>query len=345
MTHDNEHFTQGVSEQLSSIKRFYILSGGRSTVQTVQTLQRYYAPEGDAHQSLEPSGEDSYSDAACQPFTAQETPERVLQLVGREHNVKTTSLKTRSRTSHPVVRRMAMIAAVAFVTMLVGSMLAVFQLARHASTTGNQHGHGTTNGATQNVDAGEIYAQANDVLYRLNPTTYKPLWSFQMHPIYGSGYDRLPGRPSRVCYYFWGTGTDGYYYYALNTSDGSLRWRFKLPDGSSLLSSGNQLIVHGVVYISEQSLTKGYSLVIALDASTGHQLWQRRYNNTGIDLGEKHSTDYATGLQLKATSNGMLYATSSTRKNGKATFSLYALSGKDGAVVWQKYQCDDRGGG
>lgn len=333
---DNKGFTpEHIDEQIEQLQSTPTISAyAPKGAQTVQTLHRYYAPQADAGSSLERVWQRFEERRAVRHEDEEKTPKPVLRLVRSEHEVSLKPLQRYPKHVNQVARRLGMIAAVVFVTILVGSMLAVFQLARHASTTGSPSGSSKMTPA--NVDSGEIYASADDVLYRLNPATYQPIWSFPMHPIGGYGYAQIAGQAVNHIYYFWGTDTDSYYYYALNTSNGSLRWRFKLPDGNELMFSGQQLIDHGVAYISEYSLTKGYSLVIALDASTGHQLWQQRYNNTGIDLGEKHSTDYATGLQLEAVSNGTLYAASSTRKNGKATFSLYALSGKDGSTVWQK---------
>lgn len=134
-------------------------------------------------------------------------------------------------------------------------------------------------------------------------------------------------------YYFLGTARDGYYYYALNAANGSLRWHFKV--GTAHLELTGQLLMHGSVYLSEASITDGYSMVIALDASTGKIQWQHRYNGTGIALGQKHSSDYATGLQLQAGTDQTLYSSSSTIKNGVATLMLSALSAKDGTSIWQ----------
>lgn len=330
MAHDNgERFTpESVDEQIEQYQRIQDASAREiPTVHTVQTLQRYYAANGNSQQSLERVWQRFAQQRAEIHAGRYETSERALQLVGREYKQKH---RTPSRATHPVTRRLTMIAAVVFVTLLVGSMLAVFQLARHASTTGR----GTTKGATQNLDAGEIYAQANGVLYRLNPTTDKPLWHVQADPT-PNAYDvQIAGKVVNHIYYYWTQDSDNVYYKALNTSDGSLRWQLKLPS-YNLLYFGYE-IVQGVFYYAETSLIAGNSKIIALDASTGHQLWQHQYNNTGIDLGLKNSTDGATGFRLEAATNGMLYAATSITKNGQGTLSLYGLSTRDGSVVWQK---------
>ncbi len=333
MAHDNNvRFTSdSIDEQIEQYQAAHDAPAREiSAVQTVQTLHRYYAPARDTHQSLERVWQRFAQHRASLQGARHTAPEAMHQLMEKGYDMQPASL--RSRPANAALHRVAMIAAVVFVTLLVGSMVAVFQLARHGNTTGSQPGSGTTT----NVDAGEIYATANEVVYRLDPATYKPLWHFQMHPLGGNNYTQYSGQAVNHIYYFLGTGTDSYYFYALNTADGTLRWRLRLPDSAQLGFTGNQLIVRGVVYLSEASITDGYSLVIALNASTGHIMWQHRYDNTGIALGEKHSTDFATGLQLEAATSSQLYGASSTIKNGKGTLSLFALSPKDGSVVWQR---------
>ncbi len=229
-----------------------------------------------------------------------------------------------------------MIAAVVFVTLLVGSAVAVFQLARQQhSSTGQTGSCVVADSTTGNTDQADIYALANNVVYRLDTTTHKPLWHFQMLPFSGYGYTEVPGEVVDGTYYIVGTDTDGYYFYALNTANGSMRWRFKLDHTPQLAITANPLIVNNRVYISEASISNGYSIFTALNASTGKTQWQQRYNGTGVATGQKHSRDFATGLQIQAATNEMIYATSSTIKNNAATLTLFAVNANNGSPIWQ----------
>ncbi len=229
-----------------------------------------------------------------------------------------------------------MMAAVVFLALLVGSMVAVFQLSHQGrSLTGQAGNCAITSSIQSNTAQANIYALVNNTVYRFSGTTHKQVWSFHMSPIGGSGYTEIPGKVVNGVYYILGTNTDGYYFYALNIDDGTVDWRFKLDDTPQLAITANPIIINGAIYISEASITNGYSILTALNASTGKMQWQRRYNDTGISSIQKQGGNFATGLQIQAATNEAIYATSLTIKNDVPTLSLFAINAADGSPIWQ----------
>ena len=136
--------------------------------------------------------------------------------------------------------------------------------------------------------------------------------------------------------YMLGTGSDGYYSYALNASDGSVRWRYKVQYQTSDLSLlGDQIVSNGAVYFSEVSAFNGYSMLTALDASRGTVLWQHRYNGTGTTI-PPHMVDESAGMFLQAASSTTLYGTTFTGLGSAVTTALYAINVRDGSLLWKK---------
>jgi outer membrane protein assembly factor BamB len=242
--------------------------------------------------------------------------------------------------------RFTMIAAVVFLMLLVGSAVAVFQLAREGRTGAGRQQTTTctvTSSAAPAADQPDVYALVDNTLYRFDPASHKTLWNFHMPPIYRGPYTGFHGQVINGIYYQVGTNTDGYYLYALNTANGRIRWRMRLGSVDNLavnsseylVMSGGPVIANGIVYVSEASTAGGYSEIIARNAATGNEIWQHQYTGTGTASGAKHNRDFTTGLQLQTAANGVLYANDFMRQHGTSTLTLFAISGTDGSIKWQ----------
>jgi outer membrane protein assembly factor BamB len=347
--HDSEYFIPDkVDEQIDSS-----LAGRPATQppdtfdrQLVQALQRHYGPVKDDSQPLarvwnrlaqhRSSLQSSQSEAASQN---QLLPNDMVQLPPkRSDHTKMVFSQTRPR--RPVLRRLNMIAAVVFAILLVGSVFAVYQLAHHRPVNGRPTPTSippTPNKYPTPANADQIYINVNHTIYRLDAASYKQLWSFPM-PV-PNGVENIGSQAQVIggVLYTLGTGSDGYYSYAINTADGSLRWRFKVHYQSQDLSlvGGDQLVANGRVYLSEASGVNGYTLITALDASTGMMLWKHRYDGTGI-LYYNHYIDAAAGLLLEGATGEALYGTTFTGQGDQAITTLFAISAKNGSLLWKK---------
>jgi outer membrane protein assembly factor BamB len=308
--------------------------------QTVQALQQYYAPNDENNPSLQrvwnrfvQSRE--LMETVTQKEPAKQRSARILPF----RRYSTPLARVNVDREHRSPSRIATIASIVFLAAVLGSAVVVFQAVRYGRTATTTHLASCTttrsNARVAPTHPTQMYTETEDTVYRLDPVTHRPLWRFSMHPVGGYGHVQAQGQVIHNVFYAFGSDTDGYYYYALNTSDGSLRWRFKLGDTSQLAVTGRQLVVNGVVYISQASIASGYSTITALDASTGHIQWQHRYERTGVATEQKHNTDFATGLGLQAATSTMLITTSSTKKNGIVTFTLSAINANNGSLSWQ----------
>jgi outer membrane protein assembly factor BamB len=106
--------------------------------------------------------------------------------------------------------------------------------------------------------------------------------------------------------------------FALNASDGSVRWQAPLQDTRDL----GGVLTQGVVYVGTAN-----GMVSAFNASTGKQLWDVRMPSTG------EGPSLAGDVRLVA--NGVvLYA-----HNG----DFFALNASDGSLRWHRPQMDEVG--
>jgi outer membrane protein assembly factor BamB len=103
---------------------------------------------------------------------------------------------------------------------------------------------------------------------------------------------------------------------AVSARTGELLWTFNFPEpidpDSGLVQSG------GVVYV-----TTGLGEILALDASTGGQLW--RYNDPAIAF-----------RTPPAIAGGIVYASNSQNRRSSASPVLYAIQARTGRVLWQR---------
>lgn len=336
--HESEHFIPDkIDEQIASS-----LAGQRTVqrldpldIQVVQALQRHYAPVKDDSQPVArvwnrlTQHRSSLQSSQSEGVSQNEWP--LANVVQPPPTTSNHMRKTYPR--QPALGRLSMIAALVFAILLVGSVFAVYQLAHQrpvsAQPTPNKHP------APINTD--QIYITVNHTIYRLDAASHKQLWSFPM--LVPNGVENIGSQAQVIegVLYTLGTGSDGYYSYALNTSNGSLRWRFKVQYQSQDLSlvAGDQLVANGRVYLSEASAVNGYTLVTALDALTGTMLWKQRYTGTGISY-YGHYIDPTVGILLEGATGEALYGTIFTGQGDQAITTIFAISAKNGSVLWKK---------
>ena len=343
--HESEHFIPDkIDEQIASS-----LAGQRTVqrldpldIQVVQALQRHYAPVKDDSQPVErvwnrlTQHRSSLQSSQSEGVSQHELPlDTVVQPPSTRSNQMKLAFFRKTHPRHPALGRLSMIAALVFAILLVGSVFAVYQLAPQRPVSGQPTPTPNKHPAPINTD--QIYINANHTISRLDAASHKQLWSFPM--LVPNGVENI-GTQAQVIgsvLYTLGTGSDGYYSYALNTSNGSLRWRFKVQYQSQDLSlvAGDQLIANGRVYLSEASGVNGYTLVTALDALTGTMLWKHRYNGTGISY-YGHYIDPTVGILLEGATGEALYGTISTGQGDQALTTIFAISAKNGSVLWKK---------
>ncbi|HEY6287388.1 MAG TPA: PQQ-binding-like beta-propeller repeat protein [Ktedonobacteraceae bacterium] len=343
--HESEHFIPDkIDEQIASS-----LAGQRTVqrldpldIQVVQALQRHYAPVKDDSRPLErvwnrlTQHRSSLRPSQREGVSQNELPlDHVVQPPAAKSDHLKLAFFRNTPLRHPALGRLSMIAALVFAILLVGSVFAVYHLAPQRPVSGQPTPPPNKHPAPINTD--QIYIHVNHTIYRLDAVSYKPLWSFPM--LVPNGVENIGSQAQVIgsVLYTLGTGSDGYYAYAINTSNGSLRWRFKVHYQSQDLSlvAGDQLIANGRVYLSEASAVNGYTLVTALDAVTGTMLWKHRYNGTGISY-FGHYIDPTVGILLEGATGETLYGTIFTGQGDQAITTIFAISAKNGSVLWEK---------
>ncbi len=183
----------------------------------------------------------------------------------------------------------------------------------------------TLNGNTANV-------QWNGHYYIVQPE-----WNNNLHKCALSGQGALLSGTVYV-------GSQDGYLYAINTSDGSFRWRFQT--GNAITSAAT--VANGVVYVGSNDAS-----VYAINATTGSQIWQYKTNgpvqsapsvvNSMIYIGSTDNSLYAldaatgqlhwnypTNASINSSPtvvNGMVYI-------GSTDTHVYGLNALTGAFVW-----------
>lgn len=336
MRDNNDFFNPGeIDEQIDDYLNGQ--ASNSSVFHIIQTLQRHFAPDKNYDQALERVWQRLDHQARLRSAQQQTSDTSKFPRQITVQHLRRNYMEDRNTASHNESRspgKLTMMAAVVFIALLVGSMVAVFQLSHQRSSLTGQTGNCATTSSIPGAQA-SIYALVNNTVYRLSGTTHKQVWSFHMPPIGGSGYTEIPGKVVNGVYYILGTNTDGYYLYALNIDNGTVDWQFKLDDTPQLAITANPIIINDAVYISEASITNGYSILKALNASNGKMQWQHLYTGTGTSTAQKQGGNFATGLQVQAATNAAIYATSLTVKNGVPTLSLFAIHAADGSPIWQ----------
>jgi len=277
---------------------------------TVQALQRHFAPaEQDAAlqrvwQRFEQRRATLRPRERAQPRATaqQERRDRMKQGAGSSRQMRGDSL----------ARRLGLVVAVMFVTLLVGSMVVVFRL--------TLNGHSVVSGRPMEK---EMFALVNSTLYRLDTKTHQVLWQFQV-PAAAVGHPGIilsRGQVVNDTYYLVGLSRNGVTLYALDVASGKVRWQ---------VASSFRVQVSGTtVYVSGQK--DGYLTVEALDSTSGAKKWEHHLGNKLVE--SQSALPYVT---LIAASDKAVYGELISPKHGKNSGLRFALSAQDGTLLWQK---------
>ncbi len=267
----------------------------------VYDLRRFYTSnsEEDAH-SLERAW-DRISGAsmhAPSDLDGREQPLDILRFQQERLKPMNTHPSDSSR-KNTFLQHLGMIAAVLFLTLLIGSMLAVFNNAHQSHLSG----HATSVTASQNAQL-NIYVSNSKIVYKLDSKTGKVLWHF-------SAADPVVTPPTVMngTAYFVAPGS---YLYAVNTADGSLRWKYKTADTGSF----SPAVADGLVYMDTSD---GY--LVALDAANGNVRWKYKAG--------------AAVNSLVTVVNDVVYGLAFDDPQSLNS-TLFALNAKNGSQLWRK---------
>ena len=229
---------------------------------------------------------------------------------------KENQMSTSSHKTSRVANGFTFFATAIFLTLLIGSLAFVFQLAKQ------QHSHTGNQAATIVAPPNNtLYTFVGNTAYALDGVTHQPLWKHQMPTYLTKGKPDTGHNPIQVIngvYYVWWSDNT---IYALNTKDGSLLWKYKANQRVDSLYFGS-----GLVYFSDPTSSTSYKGTLkALDATTGTLKWQKPSTN-----------DF--GLTAVTVANGILYADDSTISRSGTTLNIYAFNALNGSQLWKQTQ-------
>lgn len=220
------------------------------------------------------------------------------------------------RARKPILQHFGILAAVLYLTLLVGSMVVVFNTAHQNQSKPGSHPKPASTVRAPHVaplvpNQAALYVSMMDGFYRLDPRSGKTLWHYKIDPSLGGGGGNSNGITLTVIQttaYFGGRDAGGYYLGALDTENGSLRWRFHTKWGLMSIPQ----VVNGIVYSDASDGLATGSTLYALDAVDGSLRWSRHYSDA---------------LAISAVINGVIYV--------NEFFHVAALSARDGSLLWQ----------
>ncbi len=254
-----------------------------------------------------------------------------------------------------------LVATVSFLTLLIGSLIVVSNLARqsknaiasssisYSKTTTSHLGVyvGSNDGALFKLDAqngsqlwrfktkgniipapptvvnGVVYVGSQEgLVYALNAVDGATKWSFQTQ----SAVLSTPVVANGVLY----AGSSDGYLYALNVQNGSQLWRYYTGPTTATVNVGTVAVANGVVYGSSSDEV-AHSYLFAIDARSGSQLWR-------IQVNDQSFTD-------PQVANGIIYIASSALKHQGGPdirdSYVYAFNTKDGSRLWLSDKVND----
>jgi outer membrane protein assembly factor BamB len=279
-------------------------------------LQEVYPPDVQDTRSLEhvwnrlaaAKARSSSSSALSEPLSRDQHREQDT----RERRNPMQSNLSISRRSKMWQQRIAVIAAVALLTLVVGSLVVVLNMAHQGKSTRSNHAPslGNSTGTVSSTPL-SVYLGSVNMLYKLDAKSGAKHWQYQTpsgQPI------QLPPVVANGTVYF--TALDNYLY-AVNASNGKLLWHVKVKNDSQL-SVGSPLVAGNTVYVSGTN-----ECVYAFNASNGNLI--RCYpiqQNSG---------------SLQAVVNGIFYVeVTNETPNTLPSSTLYAFRTSDGSQLWAK---------
>src|SRR2546428_8311109 len=204
-------------------------------------------------------------------------------------------------------RRIGIIVAILFITLLVISLVIALNLVRQSRTAVGSHSLASAS------QLGVYVGSGDGILYKLDAKSGSLIWHQQID---GSHMPAPPTVAGGVVYY----GSRDGSIHARNSATGSQLWSYQT--GSSVLSS--PVVVNGTVYVGSSN-----NYLYALNAKSGKQLW--RYNaatGTGAATSATAAVDVGTAVVV----NGVVYGQASDSVNHSY---LFALDTANGAQVWR----------
>ena len=270
-----------------------------ASAQTVQALQRYSSP----------AEQDATLQRVWQRFAQQRTTRRTSSQGQQRAPVQQERrhrMKQGANSSRPVrgglrAHRLSQVAALMFVTLLVGSMVVLFRLASNGRSVVSDSPPVVPSAPKESM----MFALGGSTLYRLDMKTHQPLWHFQMPDGGLTSGEQVIGN---TCYI-----ADQGRLYALDVASGKVRWQVDLS--SPLIGYQLSLVSFGdTLYLP--LTTNGSPAVEALAVSNGAKKWEHRLE--GNDVSMIAASDQAVYGEMGNNSG------------------RFALSARDGHVLWQK---------
>src|SRR5258708_1062595 len=270
-----------------------------ASVQTVQALQRYFSP----------AEQDAALQRVWQRFAQQRTTRRTSSQGQQRAPVQQERrhrMKQGANSSRPVrgglrAHRLSQVAALMFVTLLVGSMVVLFRLASNGRSVVSDSLPVVPSAPKESM----MFALGGSTLYRLDMKTHQPLWHFQVPDGGLTSGEQVIGN---TCYI-----ADQGRLYALDVASGKVRWQVDLS--SPLIGYQLSLVSFGdTLYLP--LTTNGSPAVEALAVSNGAKKWEHRLE--GNDVSMIAASDQAVNGEMGNNSG------------------RFALSARDGHVLWQK---------
>jgi outer membrane protein assembly factor BamB len=325
----SEEIDQQIEHYLSSQQ---ITPEEQAAQHALQQLQRVYQAKNDQHApSLERVWQRVQA-ASIQEDAGTLTP-TIKQDDVRQDNpfaaTRSNSQHQKRRRAYPLLAQMA--AALFCLLLVVGSFVLVTTFASHKQTTP------ISNTVTS---PGGLYAYQNQAIYRLDTQTHQILWKHTFtnnEMVTGSnesffGVPQLPFFMHGILYVETNRNITSHieeYLYAINAANGTILWR---------QPSARVFINNEAIYTLVESTTSDISTLTARDLRTGQQLWQHQYNIVGSKKDPARGTDNTDGFRLITVTDQILYAVASYPQNGQNIFARYALSPKDGSIMWQNHE-------
>ncbi|GCE45210.1 outer membrane protein assembly factor BamB [Thermosporothrix hazakensis] len=277
----------------------------------VQALERHYTPQPDyaalqrVWKRLEP-----HTHTATQAKTEKAASKLVM-------------FKQKKHQKRPVLRSVALLAAVLCITVLAGSGIILLQALAQKNTTTT-----TTTLSTQ-------FAYTKGKLYALDAKTHKPLWSFG-----GSNAVLSLGTLHGDTYYTYATEDQQLRLFALDAKSGSVRWKAPIDDKaiSYLTQNSKPVITDNAVYVS---FSLGTTLYIkAYQAQNGDSLWTHAEPLPQSKTIENQSSSYlaaatANQIYLILTTSDKSVIVTLNEKGKEVGQATYSAAFHEGAIFAQ----------
>ncbi|QBD80434.1 hypothetical protein EPA93_32460 [Ktedonosporobacter rubrisoli] len=222
------------------------------------------------------------------------------------------------------LRLLVTLAAIAGTILILGALLLIIPLLRREQPASRAF--------STSKEASGLYAFQRNTLYRLDSRTHAIQWKHTFagreQPIYEPLNEKNgPVAVSGILYVETKQDAVQRFLSAISATDGSTLWREPIATRAFV----NNIAVYTLV----ESLTKDVTTLTARDLHTGKQLWQKQYPIVVSKSNSSRGTDYTEGLRLITVTDQVLYAVGSQEEHGQVIFGRYALSPRDGAILWQ----------